>query len=115
MYKALLILFLCLVSQIILAQKYNTGVKPEVSLTLVPPSPVTDQIILDVRAGIWNNTESEKRNTVVVYIDQVTNKNIVFSNEFVLAAKSTKGIRFQWSTINQVGEHKFILICKTIK
>ena len=43
--------------------------KPEVSLTLIPPSPVTDQIILDIRAGVRNDGKGIKTFKVFFYLD----------------------------------------------
>ena len=43
--------------------------KPVVSLTLIPPSPVTDQITLDVRAAVWNDGPTTRQFAVAVYLD----------------------------------------------
>ena len=42
---------------------------PDISLTLVPPSPITDQINLDIRGAVWNNTDAVQRYEVEVRID----------------------------------------------
>ncbi|MEB0249926.1 hypothetical protein QN344_07245, partial [Mucilaginibacter sp. 5B2] len=60
------VLFLVVSSTFAFATPPGTA-KPEISLTLIPPSPVTDQVTLDVRAGIWNNTTAKKTIYVLFY------------------------------------------------
>ena len=50
--------------------------RPELSLTLIPPSPVTDKIDLDNRAGLWNNTNTDK--TVTVFFTWIRKKLQIF-------------------------------------
>ena len=90
-------------------------VKPTTSLTLVPPSPVTDQITLDVRAGIWNNTNAEKKVKVWVYLDTEKKRNLLYRQMITIAANANAGIKFPWSTKGMAGNHKIILVTKSGK
>ncbi len=92
--------------------KPNNGPKPEISLTLIPPSPVTDQITLDVRAGIWNHTGSKKSISVSFYLDKEDPKNLLHTEELSIAANDNAGVKFPWSTKNHAGNHKIILVTK---
>ncbi len=43
--------------------------EPTASLTLVPPSPVTDEIAVDIRGAVWNRSEqiAKKNYSIVVH------------------------------------------------
>jgi len=91
----------------------SKGTKPEISLTLIPPSPVTDQITLDVRAGIWNNTSAEMSIQVSFYLDTEKKSNLLHRQTLTIAANSNDGIKFPWSTKGKAGNHKIILVTKS--
>ena len=84
--------------------------KPEISLTLIPPSPVTDQIVLDVRAAIWNNSKANKTIKVRIYLDNEDKSNLLYQRSFALAGKANAGIKFPWKTKGHTGDHKIIMV-----
>lgn len=92
--------------------KPKNGPKPEISLTLIPPSPVTDQITLDVRAGVWNHTGNKKNISVSFYLDKEDPKNLLHTENISIAANDNAGVKFRWSTKNHAGNHKIILVTK---
>ncbi|MEB0263272.1 MULTISPECIES: DUF4434 domain-containing protein [unclassified Mucilaginibacter] len=108
------VLFLVVSSTFAFATPPGTA-KPEISLTLIPPSPVTDQVTLDVRAGIWNNTTAKKTIYVLFYLDKVAKGNLLHQQTLILAAKSNGCVKFPWSTRNMAGNHKIILVTKSGK
>ena len=71
MIKVILLSFLMFSYNSLLAQQ-NVGLKakPAVSLTLIPPSPVTDQIILDIRAGVRNDGATPQSFSAAFYLDE---------------------------------------------
>lgn len=87
--------------------------KPEISLTLIPPSPVTDQITLDVRAGVWNYTKVEKSVTVSFYLDKEKKANRLHQQRITIAPGSASSVKFPWSTKGKAGIHKIILVTKS--
>ena len=89
--------------------------KPDISLTLIPPSPVTDQITLDVRAGIWNHTNVEKRVLVSFYLNKEKKANRLHQQSIVIAPNSASSVKFPWSTKDKAGNHKIILVTKSGK
>ena len=89
--------------------------KPDISLTLIPPSPVTDQITLDVRAGIWNHTDVEKSVLVSFYLDKVKKANRLHQQRIVIAPGTASSVKFPWSTKDKAGNHKIILVTKSGK
>ena len=90
-------------------------IKPNISLTLIPPSPVTDQIILDVRAGIWNNTDVKKTVYVSFYLDVEKKSNLLHKQTISITANANAGIKFPWSTKGMAGNHKIILVSRSGK
>ncbi|RYE22747.1 MAG: DUF4434 domain-containing protein [Sphingobacteriales bacterium] len=103
------ILLLAFSSPVVHASGVN-GPKPDISLTLIPPSPVTDQITLDVRAGIWNHASAKKTISVSFYLDKEEKSSLLHQQNITLAAKANGLVKFPWSTKNMAGDHKIILV-----
>ncbi len=112
-YRFLLVVTLLFTYAKQLYATQDPNVKPEISLTLIPPSPVTDQIVLDVRAGIWNNTKVKKTILVRIYLDKEDKANLLHQQTVILASKSNTGIKFPWKTTGQAGNHKIIMVTKS--
>ncbi len=89
--------------------------QPVTSLTLIPPSPVTDKIKLDIRGAIWNHTSRNRDFNVRVYLDNITKDSLLFDNELTVAAKTAEGIRFRWDTAGNAGPHNIIMQVKDDK
>ncbi|MGV8879710.1 MAG: DUF4434 domain-containing protein [Sphingobacteriaceae bacterium] len=89
--------------------------KPTINLTLIPPSPVTDQITLDVRAGIWNNASATKTIRAYFYLDIEKKENLLHQETVTVEANSNAGIKFPWSTKGKAGNHKIILVTRSGK
>jgi hypothetical protein len=87
--------------------------KPDVSLTLIPPSPVTDKITLDIRGAVWNHKNEAKTYQVGVYLDKENPKMILHKETLQIPASSCKGIKFTWETKGHSGKHKVILVAKS--
>src|SRR6476646_10030591 len=87
---------------------HHADAKQEIRLNLIPPSPVTDQINLDVRAGIYNNSVHSENMDVTFYLDQVNQNSILFHQKVSIKANMAEGIKFSWSTKNKEGRHLII-------
>ncbi len=87
--------------------------KPEIALTLIPPSPVTDKIVLDVRGALRNSQNMETAYEVCVYLDNESAHTRLHSETINVPAKSAGGISFRWPTKDNSGEHKIILVAKS--
>jgi len=83
--------------------------KPEISLTLIPPSPVTDKITLEIRGAVWNRTGETRKFDVAVYSDAEK----LHQETVEIAPQSAAGIKFHWPTKGQAGDHKIILVAKS--
>ena len=113
MIKVILLSFFLFSYNSLLAQQ-NIGLKakPAVSLTLIPPSPVTDQIILDIRAGVRNDGRTSQSFSAAFYLDEEKKENLLNQTKLVVNPKSAKAVKFRWPTKNKAGKHKIILVCK---
>lgn len=82
------------------------------SLTLIPPSPVTDQILLDIRGAVWNDGATARQFTVSVYLDEEKPANRLHQETLDLVPKTPAGVRFRWPTKGQAGEHRILLVAQ---
>ncbi|HOB99814.1 MAG TPA: hypothetical protein PKM43_13865, partial [Verrucomicrobiota bacterium] len=62
-----------------------------VSLTLIPPSPVTDLISLDIRGAVRNEADTAKTFDVAVYWDAEVPDRCVHQATLQVAPKSAAG------------------------
>ena len=51
------------------------------NISLIPPSPITKQILLDIRGGIWNDLEEDERFEISVYVDNVDDQEFESEGE----------------------------------
>lgn len=82
---------------------------PRVSLTLVPPTPVTDKITLDVRAAVWNGNRTSSTFDAAVYLDRESPGALLHRETLQVAANSATGLGFRWPTRGQAGKHEILL------
>ena len=92
-----------------LSQTLNSS---EIGLTLIPPSPITDKISLDIRAGIHNYHKTRERIELNFYLDKIGVGNVLYNKKVTVKAGSTMLVKFAWPTKNKIGQHKIILVCK---
>src|ERR1700716_593105 len=85
--------------------------KPEVGLTLIPPSPITEEVTLEIRAGIRNESNMPKNFHVFFYLDEEKKRNSLHHAEVLVNPRSSKGISFRWPAKNKTGPHKILLVC----
>ena len=79
------------------------------SLTLIPPSPVSDKITLSINGAVWNHADKEKEYRVAVYLDD----ELLHKETLKVAANSAKGIYFRWPTKNHAGTHQIIFVAES--
>ncbi|HOY59006.1 MAG TPA: DUF4434 domain-containing protein [Verrucomicrobiota bacterium] len=93
-------------------ESFRARVQTPVSLTLIPPSPVTDLVTLDIRGAVRNETGTTKAFDVAVYLDAETPDQRVHQATLHVAAKSAEGIRFRRPMQGLAGPHRVILIAR---
>ncbi len=86
---------------------------PEASLTLIPPSPVTDQIKVDIRAALRNDSDAIRTFDVALFLDKEQPENTLLRESVEVAAHSASGVRHLWTATGQGGEHRLLLVAKS--
>lgn len=86
------------------------GQKPLTRLELVPPSPITDKIVLDIRGAVENTSSQDHRYKLSLYLDRVRPRTRVCSETLSLPAHGQAGIYCRRSTVDLVGSHRVILV-----
>lgn len=95
------------------AAEHEGRAPAKVSLTLIPPSPVTDQITLDIRAAVRNPGETAQTVELAVYLDKELPATLLHREQVLVGAYSAKGIAFRWATKNLKGKHRVLLIARS--
>jgi hypothetical protein len=79
------------------------------SLTLVPPPPVTDRILLDMRAAIWNHAGRTQSFEVAIYLDNEQPHNLLHREKLKVPAQGAKGVFARSPTKGRAGKHTVLL------
>ena len=86
---------------------------PRISLTLIPPSPITDQVALDVRGAVRNQGASAKDYQVRLYLDRERPEHLLHEQRLAVRPRSVRGFRFNWPAKDHAGQHRLILVAKS--
>ena len=111
--KNLMLVFVAATFVFLASAQEGATARPAVGLTLVPPSPVTDRIVLDLRAAVRNDGDTGKKFEVSVYLDEEQAEKRLHQEAIEVAPKSAAGIKFRWATKDQTGNHKILLVAKS--
>jgi hypothetical protein len=79
-------------------------------LALIPPSPVTDRIMLDIRGAVENTGDRDCRFTLALYLDHESPSALVRSERQQIPAHSSAGLYYRRSTRDWIGRHRVILV-----
>lgn len=83
-----------------------------VGLTLIPPASITNQVNLDIRGGIKNITEKDKKYDVTIYWDKETEDTKLYATTVNIKAGEVDCVKYILPTQNRVGQHSVILVVK---
>ena len=83
------------------------------SLTLIPPSPVTEQINLELRAGVWNLSQRARPFNVEFYLDTEGRSHLLHRASVTIPAQSNEGIQFRWPAQGLAGQHRVLLVARS--
>jgi hypothetical protein len=84
----------------------------EISLTLIPPSVITNRVNLDVRAGIINNQRNNIQTEILFYLNNQNPPSLLYQTKVTLKGNTAQCIKFVMSTKDKVGNNKIILVVK---
>ena len=90
-------------------KKTDRDSRPALSLTLIPPSPVTDQIVLDVRAAVRNDSDQPREYLLEFRLDPVKRGLVLHRETVEVPPRSATGVRFRWPTRGEVGQHEILV------
>jgi hypothetical protein len=106
-----LFFLLCLSSPFISCHQ-PAGKAPAISLTLVPPTTVTDKINLDIRAGITNLDSVNAELEVSFYLDKDEKDNLLHTVNITIPGDSSQTVKFVMPTSDHVGDREVIVVVK---
>jgi len=78
------------------------------SLTIIPPSPVTDKITLSIRGAVKNQNSFPVTVKAKFYLDENAESSLLHQERMQISPTSARGIYFDWPTTGQAGEHRII-------
>lgn len=79
-------------------------------LGLIPPSPVTTHVMLDIRGAIENNGDADRLYSVSLYLDRESAATLLHTENVKIRAHHNAGIYYRHATGQWVGRHRLILI-----
>lgn len=95
------------------AQHATQPAGPAISLTLIPPSPVTDQVALDVRAAVWNHGKEARTFAVAFYLDEEKPGAVLHRATVEVAPGAAEGVAFRWPTAGHSGKHRITVVARS--
>lgn len=108
----IMMVFACLVGSNTFAQGRPRS-KPVISMTLIPPSPVTDKITLDIRGALWNRSDKARRYQVTIYLDTEKRGERLYHETLEVEARSDVGVRYLWPTKGRTGHYNILIVAKS--
>ena len=81
-----------------------------VSLTLIPPAPVTDRISLDIRVAVHNRNTAARVFEVAVFLNVEIPAGRLHQERIEVAGQTAAGIKFRWPTTGQAGAHAIVAV-----
>ncbi len=85
------------------------GRRQEARLELIPPSLVTDKIVLEIRGAVENNSDADRDYKVSTYLDNESPASLVYSTKVSVPAHRSRGIYYRHPTAGWAGHHRLIL------
>jgi len=81
-------------------------------LELIPPSPVTNKVVLDIRGAVENDGNADQQYSLSLYLDRESPSALLHTEKMKVRAHGSAGIYHRHSTEQWVGTHRLILVAK---
>jgi hypothetical protein len=81
-----------------------------VRLELIPPSPMTDKVDIDIRAAVENHSPRTQRYTIGIYLDQESDASRISKEEIRIPAHASSGVYARRSAAGLAGQHRIVLV-----
>lgn len=82
---------------------------PEIGLILIPPTAITDEVELDIRAGIKNDGIRSVDATVSIFINSKNEENLLLVRDIVVEPECGESIALRLNTEGRAGNNTIIL------
>ena len=79
-------------------------------MTLIPPSPVTDQITLDIRVAVRNGEPVPRGFEVSLFLNREEPGNCLHQERIEVAGREAAGVKFRWPTAGHAGSHTMLAV-----
>lgn len=77
-----------------------------VGLTLIPPTTITNQVNLDIRAGLVNNENTVQKIDISIYLNEKDELSLLHHSQVTLAPGQSHLVNKIISTKDKVGNNK---------
>lgn len=104
----LALFFTILLPQQAVAANAETAVR----LALIPPSPVTNRITLDIRAAVYLSEDRAAKFEVAIYLDEELPDKLLLRQDIDVAKGGAGGVSLRWPTKGQAGKHKIVCVAR---
>jgi hypothetical protein len=108
-----LVIVIGLSSFLLIPTGNKTDNQSKFSLTLVPPSPVTNKVKLDIRGALWNKSVKPLTYEVSIYIDRIEKDLCVNTKEIIVQPSGNAGVQFWLNTEKYAGDRNIIMSVKS--
>ncbi len=86
--------------------------KSSISLTLIPPTTITNKVDLDIRLGIVNNEENRQQLEISLYLNKINEGALLHRTSVELEGRKAHSVKFVMPTTDKVGKNKIIAVVK---
>jgi hypothetical protein len=83
--------------------------KPVIAVTLIPPSPISERTMLDIRAGFRNDRGTTLSCEAEIFLDQESPSNRICKESLDLPSNSARAIRCRWPAAGKAGKHEVVV------
>ncbi len=80
-----------------------------ISLTLIPPTTITTQVDLDIRAGIVNHTDAPGTFEVSLYLNGESEKHLLHRRKISVGASESRCVVHRMKTADKAGKNRIVL------
>jgi Domain of unknown function (DUF4434) len=92
------------------ASESTLGQQQVARLQLIPPSPITDEIILDVRGAVENKSDAARNYSISLYRDQESGISRLHTKNTRVPAHGSVGIQYRFPVRGWAGRHRIMLV-----
>lgn len=82
---------------------------PSVRLELIPPSPVTNKISVDIRGAVENDSGRAVPCRLALYLDRISPATLLHARQRNIRARASAGVFWRQSARSWTGHHRLIL------